>query len=265
MADTDGAMSFTVYSALFSLALLLILNGLTPAFSWYSLINATLKSLCCYLYTLLGFRLMSQGCVALYTLFLMSGGMILPALWGWVFLDEPVLILRLIGVVLIVFSISLTHSEEHKINASMFLSLCGVFLLNGMVSVLSKLHQINTSYKTVSTTAYALLSTVTSLIISVAVYAIRKRPADDNKQPEKPKTNLTLIFIVALFSLTGSVSSLLQLEGAKNLPASVLYPMITGGSIVLTGIMALIFFGEKLSRREWTAILLCLGGTFMFL
>ena len=197
-ADVNGAMSFTIYSALFSLALLLILNGPTPAFSWYSLINATLKSLCCYLYTILGFRLMSQGCVALYTLFLMSGGMILPALWGWLFLDEPVLVLRLIGVVVIVVSISLTHSGERKINASMLLSLCGVFFLNGMVSVLSKLHQVNTVYETVSTTGYALLSTVTSLGISVAVYAFRQRKTSESKQPKKSKNTLTLILIVAL-------------------------------------------------------------------
>jgi drug/metabolite transporter (DMT)-like permease len=241
------------------------LSGFRVEFSWFSLLMALGMSSCAAAYTILGFAVMKAGNMAVYTLFLMSGGMILPALWGWLFLDEPVLILRLIGVVVIVVSISLTHSEERKINASMLLSLCCVFFLNGMVSVLSKLHQVNTVYETVSTTAYALLSTVTSLVISIAVYAFRQRKPFESKQPKKSKNTLTLILIVALYSLTGSVSSLLQLEGAKNLPASVLYPMITGGSIVLTGIMALIFFGEKLSRREWTAILLCLGGTFMFL
>jgi drug/metabolite transporter (DMT)-like permease len=41
--------------------------------------------------------------------------------------------------------------------------------------------------------------------------------------------------------------------------------MITGGSVVLSGVFALIFFGEKLSGREWLSIALCLAGTCMFL
>ena len=76
---------------------------------------------------------------------------------------------------------------------------------------------------------------------------------------------LRTLMLVPLYSAIGTVSSLLQLEGAKNLPASVLYPMITGGTIVLTGLFALLFFGEKLSKRGWIGIGLCLLGTCLFL
>jgi multidrug transporter EmrE-like cation transporter len=78
-------------------------------------------------------------------------------------------------------------------------------------------------------------------------------------------TALLPILIILLSTVISNASYFLQLEGAKGLPASVLYPMITGGSVVLSGIFALVFFGEKLSKREWISIALCLAGTCMFL
>ena len=85
---------------------------------------------------------------------------------------------------------------------------------------------------------------------------------------KKQNFNISLLFpllLVIIYSAIGGISSYLQLVGAKNLPSSVLYPMITGGTVVLSGIFALICFGEKPSRREWIGMGLCLVGTCFFL
>ena len=57
----------------------------------------------------------------------------------------------------------------------------------------------------------------------------------------------------------------LQLMGAKALPATVLYPLVTGGSIVFSAFSGMIFLREKLSRRQITSIILCVAGTLLFL
>ncbi len=61
------------------------------------------------------------------------------------------------------------------------------------------------------------------------------------------------------------ISYILQLIGAESLPASVLYPFITGGSIILTSFAGVAFFKEKLTIRQWMAVTACFVGTLLFL
>ena len=58
---------------------------------------------------------------------------------------------------------------------------------------------------------------------------------------------------------------MLQLLGEKTLPATVLYPFITGGSIVFSSLAGVIFFKEKLSAKLIISVMLCFAGTVMFL
>ena len=66
-------------------------------------------------------------------------------------------------------------------------------------------------------------------------------------------------------AVIGGVSYTLQLIGAKELPATVLYPIVTGGSIVLSALSGRVFFKEKLSGYQLASIVLCLIGTLLFL
>lgn len=76
------------------------------------------------------------------------------------------------------------------------------------------------------------------------------------------KGNMT---IYTLFLMIGGVSYLFQLKGAINLPATVLCPFITGGSIIFTALAGRVFFGEKPKKRMLTGIALCFLGTVLFL
>jgi len=53
--------------------------------------------------------------------------------------------------------------------------------------------------------------------------------------------------------------------GAEKLPATVLYPFITGGSMLFSSIIGAIVFREKLSKNLILSIGLCLIGTLLFL
>lgn len=259
---------FSITAGLFSIIIMLAMNGFLPEFSWYSFINAFIKAFSCFAYTLLGFWLMKCGKMVLYTLFLMSGGMLIPAVWGWCFLGDPILVQRVIGTAVILLAIVISNANIEKTDIKVLGACVAVFFLNGCVSVLSKLHQSNVTYEIVSTTGYALYSAMLSFAMSLVYFAIICSGKEQNRDPvfvSTKRQRLIRIGIVAVYSLLGTISSLLQLEGAKNLPASVLYPMITGGSVVLTGIFSLLFFGEKPSKREWLGIGLCLLGTLLFL
>ena len=65
------------------------------------------------IYSVLGFRVLKAGNVAVYSTFFMSGGMLLPYLFGLVFLDETVTVLRVLGILLILGAVLLsTRSKE---------------------------------------------------------------------------------------------------------------------------------------------------------
>ena len=261
---TEGGIDFSIISAVFSIILLILTSGFSISFTRFSAINAMIKSACCLAYTVIGFKIMKEGSVALYMLFLMSGGMLVPSVWGWIFLDEEPKLLHILGLAVILVSIILNNLGKEKLKAKVLLMCCAVFVLNGFVSVFSKLHQVNTVYEMVPTLDYAMLSTVASLIMSLILKAVLSLK-NAHKDKTKFKFSWLPIIIVASYSILGTVSSILQLEGAKNLPASMLYPMITGGSVALTGVFALIFFKEKLSARGWVSVTLCCIGTCFFI
>ncbi len=261
---TESGVNFSILSAVATILILIVTSGFAISFTWYSGIMAALGAACSLAYTVLGFKIMKEGSVALFTLFLMSGGMLVPAVWGWLFLDEQPELLHLLGVAVILASIILNNLGKDRPSAGVLCLCAAVFVLNGFVSVFSKLHQANMVYEKVPTVNYAMLSAVASLVTALVLRLLLflKNP----KRAEacrKPK--LLPLAVVFLYSLLGTCSSLLQLESAKTIPASMLYPVITGGSVALTGIFALLFFGEKLSRRGWIALALCSLGTCLFI
>lgn len=261
---TEVGVNFSIMSAVFSIIMLAFTSGFSISFTPYSVINVILRSTCCLIHTVLGFKIMKSGGVALHMLFLMSGGMLVPAVFGWLFLNEEPKPLHIIGLIIILVSIVLNNLGSSRPSAKVLLMCSTVFIVNGFVSTLAKLHQIETVYPTVSTSDYTLLSTAASLIMSLALRAVlyaKNRGKEENNRCFR----LFPILIVALSGLASTASSLLQLEGAKNLPASMLFPVQSGGSIAFSGILALIFFKEKLSKRGWIAIALCVIGACLFI
>lgn len=262
--STECGVDYNIMSALFSIFVLAITTGFSISFTPYSVINICLRSTCCLVHTVLGFKIMKAGSVALHMLFLMSGGMLVPAVWGWLFLGEEPKPLHIIGLVVILLSIILNNLGSGRLSVKLLLMCLTVFTVNGFVSVFAKLHQIETVYETVSTAEYTLLSTVASLAISLVLRAVlhfKNKGDADRVNCFRPLP----ILIVVISGIISTASSLLQLEGAKNLPASILFPVQSGGTIVFSGLLALILFKEKISKRGWISVGLCVVGACLFI
>ena len=131
----------------------LVMNRFQVAFTPFSILCALGVSLLCLSYMLLGFRIFAIGNFSLYMMFLMLGGMILPFLYGIIFLGDADALnplsfaARMVGILLMTVSLVVSNvrtgkngnTEKHK--SVIILYVC-VFFLNGFVSVISKLHQI---------------------------------------------------------------------------------------------------------------------------
>lgn len=213
-------------------------------------------------YNIIGLRILKHSSVAIYSLFLMIGGMTLPYIWGLAFLNESFSIAGIIGLILIIGGVFLSNFSGEKINLKQMCMCLAVFVLNGFVSVVSKMHQIESNYQCVSTIEFIILGGIFKFFIS-AFFLLTLKNKNENSR-EKNNLLKSLPIIISSGVIGGS-AYFLQLYGARSLAATVLYPFITGGSIVFSALTDLVFFKEKLSRRLIISIGICFIGTLMFI
>ena len=252
---------FNTVLGLTATVLFLIINGFRWESTPFSFIMAFLQAFLAICYTLVGFRIMKES-IALYALFLMTGGMIVPYVWGLCFLGEAFSWLRLAGLLLILAAVIFSRGDAVRANPRLILLCVLVFILNGFVSVISKVHQVEATQPVVTAMGFTVLVNFGKLVLSGAAGGVLHLKA--SPRPAYPPFKKAFPFIFGC-TVAGGTSYLLQLTAASHVSASVMYPMITGGSIIFSALMARIFYGEKPTRRQWAGILLCFAGTLMFL
>jgi len=260
-SSSREVLFFNAANGLFTAAVFWAISGFRIEFSPYSLVMAVAMTLLALLYSLIGFRILANGGVGLYSLFLMTGGMTVPYIFGLIFLGEPVSFFRILGLVCIIGSIILANGGQGSKNRKVLLLCAAVFFLNGFVSVVSKLHQINTDNAPVGASSFVFWTGIAKFIMCAVVLAVGKKNAAQEKLPARPN----VLAIILASALVGGVSYLCQLIGAKDLPASVLYPFVTGGSIVLSDLVGIFLYKEKTDMIKQIGIAVCFAGTCLFL
>ena len=261
----DITQSILVFNSVLGLAtaiIFFIVNQFKLSFSPYSAFTAMLMSTLVMTYNIIGFRILRQGSMAIYSLFLMTGGMVLPYIWGLVFLNESFSAVRTIGLIIIIVGVSLSNFSGEKINLKQICMCLAVFVLNGLVSIISKIHQIEINYQCVSTIEFVILGGIFKFFIAGFLFLTFKNR--EGQRCEKNNFSKSLIVII-LSAVIGGTAYFLQLYGAKSLPATLLYPFITGGSIVFSTLIGAVLFKEKLSRKLIISVVLCFVGTIMFI
>ncbi len=258
--------STLVYNALLGFAgaiVCLLMKNFKISISLYSVVMAMLFTIFVLFYVFVGFKIIEKSNISFYTLFLMSGGMIVPYIWGVAFFNEELTIARIIGLIAILFAIIMCNSGAKKPEKRTLLLGIAVFFLNGFVSVVSKTHQISKVSEYVSSLDFAFLTNVVKAIVCVGLIVVFRKSMSGKLFEKKPGKNFLMIIITA--SLANSLSFIFQLVGATTLPATVLYPLVTGGSIILTSLAGVIVFKEKLNVKQWVGISICFIGTLLFL
>ena len=234
----EKGLQFNIVLGLFSAVFFWALNGFRLECSAFSVLMASAFAVLKAAYTIIGFQIMSKGKIS--------------------FLNEPASLLRTTGLLVIAAALFIINADGPKPGIKQILMCCAVFVLNGFVSVISKEHQINTA--AVSAMDFVVLTGIaTAVLCSAALFFVKRKSGEKKDFSFKP---VMLILGAALLS---GFSYLLQLIGAENLPSTVLYPIITGGSIIFTAFSGILFFKEKVTSRTMLGMGLCFLGTCMFL
>ncbi len=252
---------FNSMVGLFTALIFFASNGFTVNITPFSAIMGFSYAALVTFYTIIGFKILEYGTMALYTLFLMVGGMTIPYIYGLLFLDEKFSYLRTLALFIIMAGVALANYSGEKLDKKRLMMCIAVFVLNGFVSVTSKLHQIEAVYDTVDTQEFVIITGVAKFIFAGILYLGAKKEESENK---KLPFRFVLLLTAGSAAIVG-LSSFVQLIGAANLPATVIYPFVTGGTIVFSSLAGMIFYREKITLKTSISIFLCFVGTLMFL
>lgn len=256
---------FNLLTAICSTVFLLVLNQFEVRLSFASVVLALLMTITSTTYGLIGFRIMEKGNLGVYMLFLMSGGMAVPYFYGIWFLGETPSLISSLAFILMIASTFISNISKDKVGKKQLLLCLIVFFLNGIVSTVGKIHQVNPASQWVTPQYFTFLASAIRIVfVSITLAFCGK--IDPKEKEGKVKFSLKpVLWIVLVAAIADSACYMLQLVGATNLPATVMYPLQNGGTVVLTAVAAYLFFGDKQTKKQFIGTTVALIGTLLFL
>jgi multidrug transporter EmrE-like cation transporter len=94
------------------------------------------------------------------------------------------------------------------------------------------------------------------------IYSIKSVPQDfDNI---KKALRIKPLFIMILLGAAAYGGNFLQLLAADKVPASVQFPLVSGGVIILSALVSALLFKDNLSKKEWISVIGAFLSTFLF-
>ena len=241
------------FSALTSLAALIffVLTGgnwsFDAAILWYSAGFAVSYALA----TVFMISAIAVGSLSLTSL-ITSYSLMIPTFYGLLFLNDPVSFGLIPGLVLLVISLLLINkpSADAPITWKWLLFVFLSFVGNGMCSTVQKMQQIafNEAYK--NEFMIAALAMVTVLMAALSLVKERSHIVHN------AKCGWHLALICGL--LNGMVNLFVMLLQGL-MPMSLMFPLISAGGIIVTGIVSIAVYKEKLTAWQYVGFVLGIG------
>lgn len=247
-SGSGAAFFLTCVSSAAGLVCLLIINRFTIAFTPFTLLMATLCAINSILYMVCSLKSLAYINLSLYSIFAMLGGMLLPFVVGILFYEEPLTLGKGICIVLIVCALLFTRQKGERKKGTLYYA--GVFALNGMSGVISKIFQSAPCEKT-DAASYSIWAAIVTVAISGLVLL------GMHKHLKKPTVNAVLYTLG--YGSINKVANYFLIVALAVLPASVQYPFVTGGTMIVSTAISVIM-RQKPSKWEILSVVLSFLG-----
>ena len=244
------SLESSLIGSLAGLLVLVAINGVKVGFTSFTLTVAAAAAVNSLAFTFFSFRALSVINLSLYSLFSMLGGMLLPFLQGILFYSEPFTLAKGICLVLILAALLLTVSKSQQ--SGSWLYYAGVFVLNGMSGVLAKLFTTAPFEKT-EAAGYSIWIAICTATLSGILLLLLRRPRN-----YIPLSGLS----AGINLLSGSINQVanyLLVIALVHVDASVQYPMVTGGVMIVSTALCLVN-KTRPSKQELISVALAFAG-----
>jgi drug/metabolite transporter (DMT)-like permease len=243
--------------------ILLIYSGFQVQFTWFSILIASCSAIIGVIMTLFTLRALSKGTISNYSLYLLGGGMVIPVIFG-ACIGEDFGVWKILSIVCIVVAILIKFNFKEKVSIGTYVCFIMLFVLNGLVGVVSSIHQkdIYNTGLAVSSHSYMITNLFLGAIMGVVLFiivAIKKR------KEIKFKSFIKATPWTVLEGLCNGVGNFLLLLALLKVDSSMQYPIVTGGTIFLSAIFPLIIYKEKLNLKSWISVAFALIGAVIII
>lgn len=283
-ASLSFSLLYSLFAGVIFFIIKLISSGTVFNLNSFSLCMAFGLSLVNILSSTIGIKTLALGDIAVYSLFLMLGGMIVPFFAGIVFLKESVSVCNLIGVAIMIIALCLpvffgkknknageakTDGDTKKKTSVFFYVLCVfLFILNGLSSTLSKFNSVREGAALGA--EFTFYTYGIQFVISLAAFALTTALGKSDKTQNEEKQPGILFRPVAIgcgaaFGAVNGTAFLMSSVAAEHVVAVAQYPLITGATILFSSLLAFLFYREKPTALQLVQIVISLAATILFM
>ena len=229
----DATMTFSLYTSAISFVILFALGRFQLHITWVSLLIAVLYAAVCLLSSYAGLKAFGTANLSVYSIFMMLGGMLLPFAYGILFANEALSFAKALSILLICAAVGCSF-EKGAEGKNAYRVYAAIFILNGLVGVLSKIHL---SVAALAVDSYSFMATIQLALLAMCLlYCLMTRQGI-------PKPSGKLYLCLSGYAVCNGNGNLFCQIALTSLPASVQYPIITGGVMVFSTLISL-------ARRE---------------
>ena len=201
------------------------------------------------------FLSLAMGCgpMSFSILFTYLGTMIIPTIYGMIFLNQHPGVTQWIGFGLMLLSVAMSVDLKQKgpngMSAKWLLLTLGGFIMWGLVGLCQQIHQSSAYAGEINAFLFYSFLMMTALLF-LFFYVCKKRGAAQNYFIKSKATIPVLLSGVA----NGAIN-LINLFLAGKMPGIIFFPIVSGGVIILSGIAAIIVFKEWLDKKQVVGVI----------
>lgn len=245
----DATMTFSLYTSAISFVILFALGGFQLHITWFSLLIAVLYAAVCLLSSYAGLKAFGTANLSVYSIFMMLGGMLLPFAYGILFANEALSFAKALSILLICTAVGCSF-EKGAGGKNAYRFYAAIFVLNGLVGVLSKIHL---SVPALAVDSYSFMATIQLALLAMCLfYCLITRQGI-------PKQSGKLYLCLSGYAVCNGIGNLFCQIALTSLPASVQYPIITGGVMVFSTLISLVRREPIGGKTYLAAALACLS------
>ena len=187
-------------------------------------------------------KAISAGSLSLTSL-ISSCSLIIPTFYSLFFLDENGSPMLYAGIALLIFALVLVNktSESMPITGKWLICVSISFVGNGMCSLTQKLQQY--AFNGAGKNELMIIALIIVIAGSIIMTVITERKKIIVYTKHSALNGL-------ICGVANGIVNMLVMVLLGRMPASVVFPLISGGGIVLTHAVSRTFYKEKLSRRQ---------------